>query len=53
MSLCPFGDGRHKRVVWSGEGRSGFSCRLCHKTWEWKGETLVPTYSDKDTKHGK
>ena len=47
--LCPVGDGQHKRVIWQGKGRSGQSCRRCHKTWEWvnspTGTVLAETYS--------
>jgi hypothetical protein len=44
-------DGRHKRKVWADEPgthprRSGFACERCHKTWEYKGDELVPTYSE-------
>lgn len=42
--LCPFGDGSHKRRVWAGEGRSGFACVRCSKTWEWFDRTLFPTW---------
>ena len=58
MKLCPFGDGRHKKKPWanrmpSGEliegetrARSGLVCVVCHKTWEWKGDELVPTWKE-------
>lgn len=53
--LCPFGDGRHKRLRWAGtakhpgehrdgRARSGEVCVRCSKTWEWKGDQLVPTH---------
>ena len=54
--LCPFGDGRHKRMRWFEKdaggrrplvgGRQGESCIKCHKTWEWHGDQLVPTWKD-------
>ncbi len=44
--LCPYGDGRHKRVPWADHkaNRSGFACVKCSKTWEWHGDELRPTY---------
>lgn len=44
--LCPFGDGRHKRLVWQDAkaNRSGLSCVRCHKTWEWVGDALISTW---------
>lgn len=55
--LCPFGDGRHKRKVWSGKAmhtgeirdgrtRSGLVCVNCSKTWEWHGGDLRPTWAE-------
>jgi hypothetical protein len=49
--LCPFGDGRHKRRPWKsaeteGRIRSGLACVQCSKTWEWRVDTLQPTYAD-------
>lgn len=44
-ALCPMTpDGRHKRKPWAGDGRSGFACCACHKTWEHAGSALVATY---------
>jgi hypothetical protein len=47
--LCPLGDGRHKKLPWAGDGRSGFACVRCSKTWEWVNVSpdhvrCVPTY---------
>ena len=54
--LCAFGDGRHKKAPWSNlmpsgalvEGetrpRSGLVCVRCHKTWEYHGDELRPTF---------
>lgn len=42
---CPLGDGRHQLKPWADQSRSGFACRACSKTWEWRGDTLVSTYS--------
>lgn len=42
--LCPFGDGRHKQKPWADGTRSGRSCVVCHKTWEWIGDKLVATW---------
>jgi hypothetical protein len=54
---CPITPtGQHKFLVWAAREnhghrreqgivvRSGRSCRFCHKTWEWVGNTLMPTY---------
>jgi len=41
--LCPVTeDGLHRRYPWAGEGRSGLSCRACHKTWTWRDRDLIP-----------
>ena len=47
--LCPMTpDGRHKRRPWHDRAgkRSGLACRFCHKTWQYLGKELVPTYAD-------
>lgn len=49
---CPFNEGQHKKLVWQGDGRSGFSCRYCHKTWEWRGPELVETYAARHVSQG-
>lgn len=43
---CPMtGDGLHKKQPWQAkDGRSGFACKACHKTWAWRGKVLVATY---------
>lgn len=43
-TLCPFGDGRHKKKVWQDGERSGLACVRCSKTWEWVGKELIPTW---------
>lgn len=39
---CPFNNGSHKFLVTSW----GRSCRFCHRTWQWRGRDLVPTWPD-------
>lgn len=50
-------DGRHKLKPWAGDGRSGFACEACHRTWTHdQNRGLVPTYPRqalKDTQHDK
>lgn len=45
--ICPMTpNGNHERHPWALDGRSGFACRRCHKTWthvSWWPAAL-PTY---------
>ncbi|MDP1873702.1 hypothetical protein [Phenylobacterium sp.] len=51
--LCPVTpDGRHKRKPWAGDGRSGFACAACHKTWTYRESVAYPTYADLTTPEG-
>lgn len=36
-------DGRHQplKTAW------GQSCKACHKTWEWRGRALEPTWPER------
>lgn len=51
-TLCPVTGGLHQKRPWASQAprvRSGFSCRACHKTWEWVNTSpdhvaCVPTY---------
>ena len=44
LGTCPMG-ALHAPHHWAGDGRLGLSCRKCHKTWEWTGLRLWPTWA--------